>query len=50
MYKKYYSIKKCRLCGSGELKNVFNLGKTPLANNLVNIKFKKKTKYLSIGS
>ncbi len=31
----FYTVKKCRICGSTDLKKYLNLGALPLANNLV---------------
>ena len=36
------SIKFCRLCNSKNLKKVFDLGRTPLANSYLKIEISKK--------
>ncbi|MEK6876439.1 MAG: class I SAM-dependent methyltransferase [Nanoarchaeota archaeon] len=38
----YKKVARCRVCGSEELINYFDLGKTPLANSLVELKDKGK--------
>jgi len=38
MGKVYKSLKKCRICGSKDLYKYLDLGKTPLANHLIDIK------------
>ena len=43
--KNFFYLKKCRCCGSKKLKKVLNLGKQPLANNLLNNKKEKFNYY-----
>jgi 2-polyprenyl-3-methyl-5-hydroxy-6-metoxy-1,4-benzoquinol methylase len=42
-------IKSCRLCNSNKIDNVFNLGKTPLANSYSKNRLTKKLKKYPLG-
>ena len=43
--KQYIKINKCRLCKSNNLKEILNLGRSPIGNDLLKKNdFKKKNK------